>query len=146
MITYNLACTKGHEFEGWFKDSAAYDVQEAGGTLACPVCGDTQVKKAIMAPSVMTSVTKAKGATTPASPSPPVDGQKLRQFVAGYRKFIQENADYVGPRFPEEARKIHYGETEERHIYGESSIAEARELIEEGIEIAPVPPDPGDLN
>jgi hypothetical protein len=139
-----MACAKGHEFEGWFKDSAAYDSQESGGTLACPMCGDAHVRKAVMAPSVKTSVTKAKGH----APAPtPADGEKrLRQFVAGYRKFIQENADYVGPRFPEEARKIHYGETEERHIYGESSIAEARELIEEGIEIAPVPPDPGDLN
>jgi hypothetical protein len=140
-----MACAKGHEFEGWFKDSAAYDLQESDGTLTCPMCGDAHVRKAIMAPSVKTSVTKAKGQTTPAS-SPVADERKLRQFVAGYRKFIQENADYVGPRFPEEARKIHYGETEERHIYGESSIAEARELIEEGIEIAPVPPDPGDLN
>jgi len=147
VITYSLACAKGHEFEGWFKDSAAYDLQEAGGTLSCPVCGDTYVKKAVMAPSVMNSVTKAKGAATPPTSLPAsVDSQKLRQFMAGYRKFIQENADYVGPRFPEEARKIHYGETEERHIYGESSIAEARDLIEEGIEIAPVPPDPGDLN
>jgi hypothetical protein len=140
-----MACAKGHEFEGWFKDSAAYDSQESGGTLACPMCGDAHVRKAVMAPSVMTSVTKAKG-SAPAAPLSSADSQKLRQFVAGYRKFIQENADYVGPRFPEEARKIHYGEIEERHIYGQSSIAEARELIEEGIEIAPVPPDPGDLN
>jgi hypothetical protein len=140
-----MACAKGHEFEGWFKNSAAYDSQESGGTLACPMCGDAHVRKAIMAPSVKTSVTKAKG-NAPALPLSPTDSQKLRQFVAGYRKFVEENADYVGPRFPEEARKIHYGETEERHIYGESSIAEARELIEEGIEIAPVPPDPGDLN
>jgi hypothetical protein len=147
VITYSLACAKGHEFEGWFMDSAAYDVQEADGSLTCPTCGDAHVKKAIMAPSVMTSVTKAKGTETPATSAPvAVDQQKLRQFVAGYRKFIQDNADYVGPRFPEEARKIHYGETEERHIYGESSIAEARELIEEGIKIAPMPTDPGDLN
>jgi hypothetical protein len=140
-----MACAKGHEFEGWFKDSAAYDLQEADGTLACPMCGDAHVRKAIMAPSVKTSVTKAKGKPTQV-PASAAEAGKLRQFVAGYRKFIQENADYVGPRFPEEARKIHYGEAEERHIYGESSIAEARELVEEGIEIAPVPPDPGDLN
>ncbi len=139
-----MACAKGHEFEGWFKDSAAYDSQESGGTLACPMCGDAHVRKAIMAPSVKTSVTKAKG-QAPAS-SPAADEKKLRQFVAGYRKFIKDNSDYVGPQFPEEARKIHYGETEERPIYGESSIAEARELIEEGIQIAPVPPDPDDLN
>jgi hypothetical protein len=146
VITYSLACAKGHQFEGWFKDSAAYDLQEAGGALACPTCGNVHVKKAVMAPSVMTSVTKAKGNPALASPLSSADSQKLKQFVAGYRKFIKDNADYVGPRFPEEARKIHYGETEERHIYGESSIAEARELIEEGIQIAPVPPDPADLN
>lgn len=151
MITYNLACAKGHEFEGWFKDSAAYDSQESGGDLSCPVCGDAQVKKAIMAPAVKNSATKAKGKVEilpPQKGGQPMapDAQKLRQFMAGYRKFIQENADYVGPRFPEEARKIHYGETEERHIYGESTVKEARELIEEGIEIAAVPPDPGELN
>ena len=147
MITYNLACARGHEFEGWFKDSAAYDSQEAGAALACPVCGDGHVKKAIMAPSVRNSVTKAKGKTdiAPNQADAP-DAKKLRQFMAGYRKFVEENADYVGPRFPEEARKIHYGEAEERHIYGESTIGEARELIEEGIAIAPVPPDPADLN
>ena len=81
-----------------------------------------------------------------AMPEAAPDARKIRQFMAGYRKFIEENAEYVGPKFPEEARKIHYGETEERHIYGESSLKDARELIEEGIEVAPVPPDPGELN
>ena len=151
MITYNLACAKGHEFEGWFKDSAAYDSQESGGDLSCPVCGNAHVKKAIMAPAVKNSATKAKGKAEILPPQKggqptAADAQKLRQFMAGYRKFIEENADYVGPRFPEEARKIHYGETEERHIYGESTLKEARELIEEGIEIAAVPPDLGELN
>ena len=147
MIAYNLTCAKGHEFEGWFKNGAAYDSQEAEGALACPVCGDAKVKKAIMAPAVKSSITKAKGKTeVVAAGANAPDAQKLRQFMAGYRKFIEENADYVGPKFPEEARKIHYGEAEERHIYGESTVAEARELIEEGIEIAPVPPDPGDLH
>lgn len=147
MITYNLACAKGHEFEGWFKDSAAYDAQEAGAALACPVCGNAHVTKAIMAPSVKNSITKAKGRGDIGPPkADAADPQKLRQFMAGYRKFIEDNAAYVGPSFPEEARKIHYGEAEERHIYGESTIGEAIELIEEGIAIAPVPPDPGDLN
>jgi len=147
VIAYHLACAKGHEFEGWFKNSAAYDAQESSGALSCPVCGDTNVNKAIMAPSVRNSVTKAKGKTEVSAPQTSApDSQKMRQFMAGYRKFIEENADYVGPKFPEEARKIHYGETEERHIYGESTIKEVRELIEEGIEIAPLPPDPADLN
>ncbi len=98
-----------------------------------------------MAPAVKTSVTKAKGARPRSRPSRD-EQQKLRQFVAGFRKYVEENADYVGPKFPEEARKIHYGETEARHIYGESTVREAQELIEEGIEIAPLPPDPNELN
>jgi hypothetical protein len=147
LIAYNLACSEGHEFEGWFQSSAAYDAQEMQGALACPFCGDDRVRKAVMAPAVRTSTYEAKGKPDAAiSPSDKPDPQKLRQFMAGYRKFIEDNAEYVGPRFPDEARKIHYGEAEERHIYGESTLAEAREMIEEGIAIAPVPPDPGDLN
>ena len=143
MIAYNLVCKDGHEFEGWFANSTAYDQQEKAGDLVCPVCGDARIAKAIMAPAVKNSVTKAKGRSAVAAPD---EQQKLRKFVAGFRKYVEENADYVGPKFPEEARKIHYGETEARHIYGESTVGEAKELIEEGIEIAPLPPDPGDLN
>lgn len=142
MIVYRLVCSTGHEFEGWFKDSAAFDVQAAHGALECPVCSDGNVKKAIMAPALR----KSEQLPVPSAPQPAPEMQKVRQFMAGYRKFVEENAEYVGPKFPEEARKIHYGETEDRHIYGESTLREARELIEEGIEIAPVPPDPGDLN
>ena len=143
MIVYRLNCSSGHEFEGWFRDSKNFEAQSKKSALECPVCGDKEVTKAIMAPAL-----RKAGGSTPAQPSstPVPDSQKLRQFMAGYRKFIEENAEYVGPKFPEEARKIHYGETEERHIYCESSLKVARELIEEGIEIAPVPPDPGDLN
>ena len=153
MIVYRLVCAAGHEFEGWFKNSAAFDAQLAQGAMECPVCGDAGVKKAIMAPAVVKSgepVLHRAEASAPAqagAPAPPApDQQKIRQFMAGYRRFIQQNAEYVGPKFPEEARKIHYGESDERHIYGESSLREARELIDEGIQIAPVPPDPGDLN
>lgn len=142
MISYNLNCSAGHEFEGWFKDIAAYDAQEKSGALSCPVCGDTKIGKAIMAPAVKGSVTKAKGK----SETTPEQRAQMRQFIAGYRKFVQDNSEYVGKEFPEEARKIHYGETEERPIYGESTIAEAKELIEEGVKIAPMPPDPDELN
>ncbi len=133
-----MACAQGHEFEGWFKNSAAYDEQEAKGALACPICGDAHIRKAPMAPAVSTSEAKQNRA--------PADVQKTRQFMAGFRKFVQENAEYVGPRFPEEARKIHYGESEDRHIYGEASLKEAKELVEEGISIAPLPPDPKEMN
>jgi hypothetical protein len=141
LIAYNLVCKDGHEFEGWFANSDAYAAQEKSGDLICPICGDDHVSKAIMAPAVKTSVTKAKGRSEPAP-----DSQKLRQFVTGFRKYVEENADYVGPQFPEEARKIHYGEADPRHIYGESTLKEAKELIEEGIDIAPLPSDPDDLN
>ena len=96
-----------------------------------------------MAPAVKGSATKAKGHE---APQPPPDPQKVRQFVAGFRKFVEDNAEYVGRKFPEEARKIHYGESDERHIYGESTVKEAWDLIEEGIDVAPMPPDPDDLN
>jgi hypothetical protein len=134
-----MSCGHGHEFEGWFKNSAAYDEQEAKGELACPNCSDAQIHKAPMAPAVTTSKEKS-------SAKPTLDKQKTRQFMAGFRKFVQENAEYVGPRFPEEARKIHHGERDDRHIYGEASLKEAKELVEEGISIAPLPPDPKELN
>lgn len=138
-----MACGQGHEFEGWFKNSAAYDEQEAEGALACPVCGDTTIRKAPMAPAV--SGTKSKDKVRPITPPAP-DAKVTRQFMAGFRKFVEKNAEYVGPRFPEEARKIHHGETRDRHIYGEATLKEAKELVEEGITIAPLPPDPEKLN
>jgi hypothetical protein len=141
VIAYQLACAKGHQFEGWFKDSAAYDVQEASGILCCPTCGNVQVHKAMMAPAVKTTKGKAVAAPAAAAPEEPA-----RQYMAGVRRFLKENADYVGPRFAEEARKIHYGEIEQRHIYGEATLGEAKDLISEGIDVAPVPPDPEDLN
>lgn len=133
MIVYSLACAEGHGFEGWFKDSAAYDAQAAGGKLVCPICNSHKVAKAPMAPAV--SGTKSKGAPAPQ------ELRKMRQFVSGLRKYVEENAENVGRKFSEEARKIHYGETEERPIYGEATATEARELVEEGVEVAPLPPD-----
>ena len=132
MIVFNLKCHDGHEFEGWFASSAAFDEQAATGKLVCPMCGSRQVEKGIMAPSV--SGTKK---TTLAAD----EVKKMRQFMTGVRKYVKENADYVGRKFPEEARKIHYGETEERQIYGEATLQEAKELVEEGVDVAPLPPD-----
>jgi hypothetical protein len=152
LIAYSLICAGGHTFEGWFASGATYDVQAAAGTLTCPMCGERRVAKGVMAPAVKTSITKKKGrsdsvpAQAPQSARAHPDPQKMQQFMAGFRKYVQENADYVGPRFPEEARKIHYGETQERQIYGEATPREAREMVEEGIDIAPLPPDPNDLN
>ena len=133
MIVYNLRCAGGHEFEGWFKDSAAFDAQATSSKLVCPVCDSRKVEKAIMAPAV--AGTRKNDVTAPE------EMRKMRQFMTGLRKYVQDNAEYVGPRFAEEARKIHYGESEERQIYGESTVKEAVELVEEGVDVAPLPPD-----
>ena len=130
MIVYNLRCKNAHEFEGWFKDSAAFDTQANSGKVLCPVCDTKKVQKAIMAPAVAGVKKSAVD-----------DARKMRQFMTGLRKYVQDNADYVGPKFAEEARKIHYGETEDRHIYGEATLEEAKELVEEGVDVAPLPPD-----
>jgi hypothetical protein len=137
VIVYNLRCKNSHEFEGWFKDSAAFDAQAKSGNVACPVCDTRKVTKAIMAPAVAGA---KKSQVTPS------EAKKMRQFMTGLRKYVQENADYVGPKFAEEARKIHYGEVEDRHIYGEATIKEAQELVEEGVDVAPLPPDLEEIN
>jgi len=132
VIVYNLRCKNGHEFEGWFRDSAAYDVQYGDGHLSCPTCNSRKVEKAIMAPALAgvrdTAIKRDQA-------------RQQRQFMTGLRKYVQENAEYVGPKFAEEARKIHYGESVERHIYGETTLEEARELVDEGLDVAPLPPD-----
>ncbi|HEY1632364.1 MAG TPA: DUF1178 family protein [Rhizomicrobium sp.] len=140
MIVYNLRCKNTHEFEGWFRDSAAFEDQAASRKLVCPVCETRKVEKAIMAPALSAAVGKEKSAPAPE------EMRKLRQFMTGLRKHITENADYVGKEFPEEARKIHYGEIEERPIYGEATIEEARDLAEEGVDVAPLPPDLSEAN
>ncbi len=140
MIVYSLSCTKGHIFEGWFASSSAFDAQERDGKLLCPMCHSRKVSKAPMAPALSAGAGKQKSA-------PSGDElRKMRQFMTGLRKYVEDNAENVGRQFPEEARKIHYGETEERHIYGEASAEEAKELIEEGIDVAPLPPDLTDAN
>ncbi|HLJ52226.1 MAG TPA: DUF1178 family protein [Rhizomicrobium sp.] len=132
MIVYNLRCQNRHEFEGWFKDSATFDSQAKAGRVVCPICDSKKVEKAIMAPAVA----GAKKLTTNSD-----ERKKVRQFMTGLRKYVQENADYVGPKFAEEARNIHYGKSEERHIYGEATLKEAKDLLEEGVDVAPLPPD-----
>ncbi|HEY2035020.1 MAG TPA: DUF1178 family protein [Rhizomicrobium sp.] len=140
MIAYSLNCAKGHEFEGWFSSSSAFDEQEKDGKLVCPMCNSRKVTKGIMAPALSSSVGKQKSTPSPG------EMRKMRQFMTGLRKYVEENADNVGEKFPEEARKIHYGEIEERPIYGQASPEEAADLVEEGIDVAPLPPDLSDAN
>ena len=138
MIVYSLNCSEGHSFEGWFRNSGAFDEQDALGKLVCPVCETRSVTKSPMAPALGVSVGERTSA--------PAEMRKVRQFMTGLRKYVEANAEYVGPKFPEEARKIHYGETEERHIYGEANLQDVKELVEEGIDVAPLPPDLDEAN
>lgn len=141
MIRYTLRCENGHEFEGWFRSSDAYDKAAKRGAVTCTECGSAHVEKALMTPGV--SGTK-KDKVALAAPDP--RSAAMREVIREFRKKVTENADYVGDKFAEEARKIHYEETEPRGIYGEATPDEARELVEEGIDFAPLPRVPEDGN
>ena len=132
MILFDLRCKDGHAFEAWFRDGAAYEDQAAAGDLACPVCGSGEVTKALMAPAV--------------NARPKIDPGQAAEMMRTWRRVqdhIEKNFDHVGPKFAEEARKIHYGEREKRSIYGEASKAEAKELRDEGIDVNQIPWLPG---
>ncbi len=162
MIRYRLQCDKAHQFEAWFRNAETFDRQAARRQVLCPECGSTEVTKAIMAPSVITS----KGAAQKPRPSPAPEPAQVPQATpspapqrmvnAGPRELMQmmrklrdevvAKSEYVGPRFAEEARKIHNEETEARGIYGEATEHEVKELAEEGVEIYPLPVLPEDHN
>jgi hypothetical protein len=165
VIRYALVCDKNHAFESWFANSATYDRQVKRGLVTCPVCGSAKVEKAIMTPALgRTAKGKAitapsaseAAATTESLPAPlsekaPVaivseHERELRKKLKELRDHLVKNSDYVGPKFPEEARRIHYGETEHRSIYGEASPDEAKSLHEEGVEFHPLPPLPDERN
>ena len=154
MIKYQLKCADDHEFEGWFRNSADFDEQAEDGLLECPVCGAASVSKAIMAPAIARhrpggkAPASATDPRTEATPEKPIlqDSVRLaemrRDFVKAAeraRAYVEKHFDNVGDRFPEEARKIHYGESEERGIYGNATGEEVRDLMEEGVSIAPLP-------
>ena len=158
MIKYALVCNKAHEFESWFRDSAAYDVQARRGLVACPVCNTIRVSKAIMAPSVAGTRDFARpdegdAAAPAAAPPPPAPvtlldekHQRLRKMIREVRAEIMANSDDVGRSFPDEARKIHEGEAPPRSIYGQASSEEIQELLEEGVGILPMPSLPEERN
>jgi hypothetical protein len=158
MIHYNLRCERGHAFESWFQSSAAYESQEKRKLVNCPVCGSAKVERAIMAPQIVSKKGRDKAEPVPAAPadtaataSTPTpllmaQERELRAKLKELRDHIVKNADNVGERFPNEARKMHYGDIEHRPIYGEASPDEARALIEEGVEVSPLPVLPDDRN
>ena len=157
MIRFDLRCRRDHHFEAWFRDNTAYDAQAEAGDLSCPVCGSDEVEKAIMAPRVARSdrgskapdpeapdrkvrgpVAQAPGAAV-AKGGSPEEAQALRAALERLRDHVEATCDDVGEAFPEEARKIHYGEAEARGIYGQASEPEAEALAEEGIEFSRLP-------
>jgi hypothetical protein len=153
MIRYALACDKAHAFESWFPSSEAYEGQRARGLVTCPVCDSSAVEKQIMAPSIgrkdkappLPVPTEAPVAPQPVALLSPQE-QAMRAMIKAFREHVTQNAENVGPRFVEQARKMHYGEIEHRSIYGEATPVDARELIEEGIEVHPLPIIPDDRN
>jgi len=156
MIRYALHCEKAHEFESWFPSSDSYEAQRSQGFVSCPVCGSTRIDKALMAPQVARRDRRPEPVAVAGPPVPaplpepvamvsPVE-QELRAKIRELREHLVKNADHVGDRFAEEARKIHYGETEHRSIYGQATPDEARELAEEGIEFHALPVLPDDRN
>jgi hypothetical protein len=164
MIHYNLRCERGHAFESWFQSSAAYESQEKRKLVNCPICGSAKVERDIMAPRIVSKKGRDRAEPAPAAPtaapastevaapnsnSTPLmmaQERELRTKLRELRDHIVKNADNVGERFPNEARKMHYGDIEHRPIYGEASPDEARALIDEGVEVSPLPVLPDDRN
>ena len=166
MIRYRLQCDKDHAFDAWFGSSAAYERQREAALVTCPTCGSSAVEKAIMAPNVTTSE-RHEAARERAAPRPPdhtepagsavavanadaaAMAERTRHMVELIRKLraeVKANAEYVGPRFAEEARRIHFEETEPKGIYGEASLDDVRALHEDGIPVLPLPELPEDKN
>ena len=156
MIRYALRCERGHAFESWFQSSAAYESQHKRKLVTCPVCDSAKVEKAIMAPQITRKGRSRKAepdaaasaAQTP-EPTQLMMAPQEREILAKLRELrdhVTKNADNVGTKFPEEARKMHYGDIEHRAIYGEASADEARSLLEEGVEVLPLPVLPEDRN
>ncbi|MGZ2258569.1 DUF1178 family protein [Roseobacter sp. A03A-229] len=133
MIQYALRCDQGHDFDSWFQSASAFESLKDAGHMSCAICGSGSVEKAVMSPRV----------SVPAKPEPKTSLRKAdtesEKAIAELRRHVEENSDYVGARFAEEARSMHLGTIPERAIYGEANGAEAKKLIEDGIPVAPLP-------
>lgn len=141
MIRFSLICDNAHEFEGWFRSNDDFDTQAKRGFVDCPTCGSHKVGKALMAPAVSTGRKQEKMVLAMGE----AQKEAIAQLKAMAEK-IRENADYVGDKFAEEARKIHFGETDPRGIYGEATLEEAKSLADDGVSFMPVPVFPEDRN
>ncbi len=130
MILFTLRCASGHEFEAWFRDGDGFEAQHKAGEIACAECGDAQVEKALMAPRIGRSRERS---------GPPMTPAQMKAMLIALRQQVEKNCDYVGERFAEEARRIHYGEADPHGIYGEASLDESQALAEEGIDFGRIP-------
>lgn len=145
MIVFDLACSDGHRFEGWFASSHEYEDQRARGLLACPSCGSDAVTKAPMAPAVPAKGNSRQEVIPPVASQPltnapmPPEVQKALHQLAKVQAEVLKTSTWVGDKFAEETRKMHYGERDEAPIHGQASLAEAKALIEEGVPVAPLP-------
>jgi hypothetical protein len=151
MIKYSLICEAGHEFKGWFQNSAAFDVQSANDMVICPSCGTHEVQKALMAPAVATRSNRTEPVQNRPTPGPDATTHayvppSIEDIVRKIRAEIEKKAEYVGPDFAEEVRRIHYAESPERGIYGEATSEEVAELDEEGIPVFALPVLPEERN
>ena len=142
MIKYSLQCIENHGFEAWFANSEAYDKQATAGQLCCPICGARHVKKALMAPNIVSG----KREQSPVQPTSESFSSEALNALRNLKKYVQENSEYVGPRFTEEALKIHHKEATPRNIHGEASDQDAKDLHEQGVEFYPIPLLPEDHN
>lgn len=141
MIQYTLSCDNAHRFDAWFKSASAFEEQQAREVVTCPVCMSTKVEKALMAPAV----SRSGSDKVPLSAGHP-DIARLREAMIALRKKVTSEADYVGDKFAEEARKIHFEEVDPRGIYGEATRDEVMELIDDGVDFLPLPNIPDDAN
>jgi hypothetical protein len=147
MIRYALACDQAHEFEGWFARAADFDAQAASGLVECPLCGSRTVRKQIMAPALAGA--RKRGQDTISAGAADGRRQVMMEAMAHVRRHVEDNFDYVGDAFAREARAIHEGKSEDRGIYGEATPAEVKGLVEDGVPVAALPPEPAkksDLN
>lgn len=147
MIRYALVCDRGHGFESWFRASDDYEAQQAAGLVGCPACGSTRIDKQVMAPQIART-DRTEPAAAQDAPVALIDerAQEMRSRIAELKNFLDRHSENVGPRFAEEARKIHYGDSDERTIHGQASREETEALVEEGIGFLPLPVLPEDRN
>jgi hypothetical protein len=142
VIKFSLQCDEGHDFEAWFRDNGDFETQKKRGFLECPTCGSTHVSKALMAPNVATARKREEVAVATGNAVQREVMAKLHEMA----RAVKKDGEDVGERFPEEARKIHYGEADARGIYGKATPDEVSSLLDEGVEILPLPDLPEELN